>query len=65
MGCEKIWNLNFSDVRTLSNHPLPRPGTSEISKPPPPHLPDVLCRRPLTGAVLKSFPNMGITNLPC
>ena len=37
----------FSDVRTFTNHPLPRPGMSEISKPPPPHLPDALCRRPL------------------
>ena len=41
----------YSDVRTFTNHPpSPRPGMSEISKPPPPppHLPDVLCIRPLT-----------------
>ena len=55
---KELWEIlefcffqKFSDVRTFTNHPpSPCPGMSEISKPPPPpHLPDVLCRRPLSG----------------
>ena len=49
MSSDKIWNFNiFSNFQTseFSQTTLP-PGTSEISKPPHPHLPDVLCRRPL------------------
>ena len=46
---EKFWNFdffrNFRTSELSQTTPLPQ---SEISKPPPPHLPDVLCRRPLT-----------------
>ena len=56
---KQLWKYffrNFQMSELSQTTPSPRPGMSEISKPPPPHLPDVLCRRPLRYVVVYKIP---------
>ena len=61
---EKFWKFdffrNFRTSELSQTTPSPRPGMSEISKPPPPHLPDVLCRRPLRAAENFGYWNLSV-----
>ena len=53
---KELWEIlefrffqKFSDVRTFTNHPLRE--SPKFQNYPPPHLPDVLCRRPLSHVI--------------